>query len=1060
MVGRMFFESLRHETEMNTGGRLSAFPALIALLVLFGVGASTAVSAQQAGTVTGMVTDTQSGTPLTDAQVSIQGTSLGGLTNASGRYLLTQVPIGTQTVRVERLGHATASQTVNVAAGAPTIADFSLRQSAIQLEGIVVTGTPGAQRLRELGNSIGQIDMVKRAETSASAHISDALIGAEPGVEMSIGSGGHDGSANIRIRGAASIGLSSEPLIYVDGVRVSNAKQYGPGTSYRDGGLRLNDFDPNEIASIEVVKGPAAATLYGTEASNGVINILTKSGSNREGSSVGQPTRISMSLGAGFVSLPGLQSGPEFYDLEIGYRCQGISGECTTGEIVRVNALQNDLDRFGRDYFRKGTTQTYNANVSGASEDMQYFFSGSWEDQKGITFDSWKKKLNARANLGWTPNDKIRVQFGLGVVWSDTRSNASNQPWSLGVTFQCPAPTCEPGSGPAALDGPLRGYFAYTPYAMVDHVFGGEQLNRQTATMTITQKPWDWFNGRFTVGADWVDTNNHELYQPLPAGRAGHFRPNGQKSVRSGHEASYTIDYSATAAFDLTSDWNLSTSAGFQYFQRTNLFYDARGTNFPISTLSTVSSGSVRTSGEFFEQSKNAGIYFQETAAWQDRLFVTAAMRFDDNSAFGQNFELVSYPKVSASWIASESQFMEDWDWVDQVKVRGAWGKAGQQPSTFAAIRTYEPVSGPGGLGTITRDNIGNPDVQPEVGAEWEVGFDGAFFDQRIALETTYYSQTRNAALIQVEVRPSSGFGGSQWRNLGMTSNKGIEIGAQISALRDGAVGLDFGLAFSNNKSKVVSLGGLPPVELHGSNPTTNWGHQRFAEGFPMGAIFLKKVVSATITAPGTPEARATNIMCEGGDIEPGGDVLSWGGGAPVPCDGAPEIYRGTPISPTIMSTNATLTLLGGDLEFYVQVDTKLGGTRIDANLAGAHVFVNSSLAILERTDPILLALQEMAADGINQTGLVDADFARLRHVSATYRLPDSWSGIIGGRNGTFTLSGYNVGWLWRAQSHKFGLKTLDSESRVTGRANGLQAVHHEGWPTELKVRASLRITY
>ena len=370
-------------------------------------------------------------------------------------------------------------------------------------------------------------------------------------------------------------------------------------------------------------------------------------------------------------------------------------------------------------------------------------------------------------------------------------------------------------------------------------------------------------------------------------------------------------------------------------------------------------------------------------------------------------------------------------------------------------------MSGPGGQGTITRDNIGNPDVKPEVGVEWEGGFDGVFFDERLSLEATYYNQTREDALIQVEVRPSLGFGGTQWQNLGKTRNRGIEIGAQFSALRDGPVGLDLGFSFAYNDNEVLDLGGLPPVELHGSNPTTNWGHQRFAEGFPMGAIFLKKVVSADIIGGvGTPDARATNIMCEGGDILPGGDVLSRGGGAPVPCDVAPEIYRGTPISPTIMSTNATIRLLDGNLEFYVQVDTKLGGTRIDANLAGAHVFVNSSLAILERTDPILLALQELAADGINQTGLVDADFARLRQVSATYHLPASWTGKIGGRNGTFTLSGYNVAWLWRAQDNTFGLKTLDSEARVTGRANGLQAVHHEGWPTELKVQASLRITY
>ena len=200
--------------------------------------------------------------------------------------------------------------------------------------------------------------------------------------------------------------------------------------------------------------------------------------------------------------------------------------------------------------------------------------------------------------------------------------------------------------------------------------------------------------------------------------------------------------------------------------------------------------------------------------------------------------------------------------------------------------------------------------------------------------------------------------------------------------------------------------------------------------------------------------------MCEGGPIVPGTTNLSRGGGGPVPCADAPEVYRGTPVSSHVLAATATISLLDGDLEISGQMDAKFGATRIDTDLSGAHVFVNSSLAILERTEPLLLAMQELGNEGINQAGLVDADFAKLRRLSAKYHLPGSWIASTGANNGSITLSAFNVGWIWRAQSEKFGLKTLDSEQRVMGTSNGLQAVHHEGWPNNLHMKLAVSLTF
>ena len=240
---------------------LGTGPFGLMALIFLNAGAVTPGAAQQMGTVTGTVVDAQSGNPVSDAQVLVEGTGRGGLTNSQGRFLLDAVPEGSHTVTVERIGYAAASQTVDVSATSTTVVSFRMRQTAFELESIVVTGTPGAERVRALGNAIGQIQAERLVENSAVNNVSQILSGSEPGVEFSYGGGGPQAPANIRIRGAASIALSSEPLIYIDGVRVSNSRSEGPGTSYReDGPIRLNDIDPNEIQSIEVVKGPSAAT--------------------------------------------------------------------------------------------------------------------------------------------------------------------------------------------------------------------------------------------------------------------------------------------------------------------------------------------------------------------------------------------------------------------------------------------------------------------------------------------------------------------------------------------------------------------------------------------------------------------------------------------------------------------------------------------------------------------------------------------------------------------------------------------------------------------------------
>lgn len=1004
---------------------------------------------ERTGTVMGRVVDSATQRPLPGVQVSVLETELVTLSNEAGRYILTNVPAGQVQIQAQLIGYAAAENSVAVVDGATVTSDFALMQQALALDAIVVTGTPGEARLRSIGNSVGQIDVEEINQVNATSQVQDLLGGAEPGVEVFFVGGGVNPGSQIRIRGASSIALKSEPLIFIDGVRANSGITIGSGSGFGNPPSRLNDLDPEEIASIEVVKGPAAATLYGTEASNGVINIITKRG--RTGSPV-----FTASIRQGINQMPG---GMENAYNPTYYRCQGFPGsDCTPGEIVEVNVLKEERERYGNAWFGNGHSQMFNASVSGGGEDATYFVSGSFSDDAGISADDWKEQWNARANLNWSPSEKLGVQVGIGTIVSEARNPSANQPVTLGVFLACPAPGCEPGSGlGGALDGPFRGYFAYTPDAIINHVFGIQDVNRQTLSLTVTQNPLSWLSGRLVVGGDFTRTQSTLLRQPLQPGEVGHFVPEGQKAATNASQNVFTADYSLTGTVSATDDIELATSAGFQYYKFAQHVFSASGRDFAVSTLETIDAGAQRGAGESFEENKTAGMFLQQVSSWRDRVFVTGAIRFDDNSAFGENFELVSYPKLSASWVASEGEHL---GWLDELRLRSAWGKAGQQPSTFAAVRTYSPVIGPGGTPTITRQNIGNPDLEPEVGAEWEVGFDGSILQDRLGVEFTYYDQVRDNAIISVPVKPSLGFGGSQFRNLGTVRNSGFELGLNGQAFQSSNARFDLGLSVWSNRNEVESLGGLGPQVLDDNNAGTGWGRQRYAEGFPLGAIFLKKVVSADIEGSG-PGARAVNVMCEGGEILEGTSVLSRGGGPPVPCADAPEIYRGTPVPSTTASVNGTLTLFN-NLELYAQVDYQGGATVIDGQIALPHLFSHNSRAILERTDPILLGLESLGVDGMNQAGLIDASFARLRRVAIAYNIPSNLSQTLGASRASLTLSARNLAWLWQKETEVFGHRVVDHEQRKvhTSAETALQAFRQEGWPTLRQFSATATVTF
>ncbi|MGH7578053.1 MAG: TonB-dependent receptor domain-containing protein [Longimicrobiales bacterium] len=682
--------------------------------------------------------------------------------------------------------------------------------------------------------------------------------------------------------------------------------------------------------------------------------------------------------------------------------------------------------------------------MSGGTGPLRYYFASSWGRDEGPVSYNWRNRLSSRANVTYTPDDRLSLDFGVSFIRSRYRSASAAQPVSVTIQWACPSPGCEPGRGlPGGVDGPTRGYLTGPPERYEDDYEGYEDLARGVITSTIRHQPLPWFSQRLTLGGDFTMRRLSSLARLSTTIGASQI---GSRSVENYRENLTTVDYAAVATTPVTPSLTLQTAAGFQYYAKQTTEETATGNTFPIRALETVSSGAIRSGTESFLENKTFGAFIQEQISWQDRMFFTAALRGDDNSAFGKNYDFVVYPKVSASWVLSDESFMDSFPLLSSLKLRAAWGRAGQQPAAFAALRVYAPRSGENGAPTLTPSNIGNPDLQPEVGEELEAGFDATLFDEAVGLEFTYYTKKTKDAIVEVPVTPSLGFPGSQFRNIGEIANRGIEIGIRADAIRRDDVLMNVGLKFSRNTNEVVSLGG--PASLVINAP---FGMYNVA-GFPLGSIFMTRVVSADLDASGA-VPRAINMMCEGGE-RVAGTNFSRGGGSPVPCEDAPAVYWGASQPTWEGSANVTLTLFR-NLQLYSQVDFVGGHTLLSGDIRASLMSFRNQRAIIEANDPILLAYDVL--DIRRQPGTIDAGFAKLRDVSATYSLPTAFVERFGVSRASLTVSAQNLWTIWRAQWSDFGVRHVDTEIRNV--TNELTAYYQEGWPQLRRFLTTLRVT-
>ncbi|TVR53874.1 MAG: hypothetical protein EA421_09765 [Gemmatimonadales bacterium] len=762
---------------------------LLALMALPG-----AALEAQTGQVTGRVLDAQSGAPLSEVQVYVAGLQVGSLSRADGRFVILNVPAGTHELRAQRLGLRTASEEITVEAGGTVVVDFALTSEALSLDEVVVTGAAGAARRREIGNSITQLNIADVRDRPTST--TDMLQGVAPGVDLTSGGAQLGSGTSIRLRGNSSVSMTNQPIIYIDGVRMMDGHfplSRTPGMTQGRGAQvnssPLDNINPNDIERIEIIKGSAATTLYGTEASAGVIQIFTKRGS------VGAPVwTAEIQQGTGWARKYGV-NGVNYQHMEhflkapwwgSGYDGGEFSRDCVTDD-ERWQGVNTSLDGGCR---WPGTQwyQTYNMSVRGGGEGLQYFLSGQYQDDEGMLPLDELTKYNFQGNFTMSPLNNLQIQWNTGLTrqWQQATPTGNNL---SGIELQ--------------IMRQERNYFSNgDPRIVADALDYDYQqwLERMTSGVTFNYTPLADLTNRFTVGYDYAQ---QEVRNLMPFG-FWEF-PDGSLSADVFQKRLLTFDYVGTYRFGLTDALRSNFSWGGQAIGSDTRRVIGVGQIFPGAAEPTVSSGANRRSEEDREKVWNAGFFFQNVLDLSDKYFLTLGLRVDGNSAFGEGFGLQTYPKASLAWVVSDEDFWNP-DF-GTLRLRSAYGQSGRAPGTFDAVRTWNPV---GFLGdpAFRPSNRGNPDLGPEITAETEFGFDWSGLNERFSAQFTYFSQKTSDALMNVSAIPSLGFASSQLENVGELENKGIEVQLNGTLVQTPDWGVDAGLGFSTNNSKVLDLGG------------------------------------------------------------------------------------------------------------------------------------------------------------------------------------------------------------------------------------------------------------
>ena len=1052
---------------------------LISVLLLFGM-ASFLIA--QDGSISGRVTDVDTGDPLVGANVIIVGTNLGAATDINGEYSISKVPAGAQRLNANYIGYASSSMNVDIAVNLGTVADFSLSVAALNLNEVIVTGTGTAVEKSKVGNSVGIVNM-ESLEDAPISNFSDILQGREKGVVMLPNGGLNGEGASIRIRGTSTLSQSNEPVIYIDGVRLDNgATSFGIG----GGSSRLDEINPDAIDRIEILKGAAAASLYGTQAASGVIQIFTKQGS------ISKP-QFTVELEQGTSSYDESRWKPNSgfaRTQDVATRMAGLFNESGLKpyEVIEVPMVGWLYDT--------GSKTTLAASVRGGAPGATYFASVRYLNSDG-PYDENAKLLGkpvgaadptkpgandmrdqfmASATLNIVPTDRLRIRLSTQYSYTDHNTIQNNNN-IYGITSLIQMGKPEYATSSNATGSRAFGTSRETTYRTL-----GIEGDNTTISLQTSYKVMDGLNlsGTFGMNSTLNKTTNMTPFGYNVDGMIG-FATKGALSKGKIDKKVYSLDMKADYAGNLGIVSHESV-LGFQAFQTVVKSMSGGGEQFPGPGLEVLGALGSTTASSGFSEVIEAGVLAQTRLGYQDWLYFTAGLRNDANSAFGSEFSTITYPRMNLSYIPTAQ--MGALGPVSTARLRFAWGQAGQQPGAFDQFTTFLPWASEFGPG-LAPGNVGNPDLKPEISTEIEFGGEVGLFNDKLAVDFQYWSRDITDALIQKQYPQSGGFRRTQLSNIGKLEASGWEIGVDASLIRNSSYTIDVFGSISYLEEKILELN-APEQKVGGSYPRyRNFLTNGYAPGSYFGAK-LDRGAQYPIDTNGDGKADDKSTL-DAFFASGGGGVLSgWKPAMLTPTDadvkagrakdtGALGWYLGKPTPDYNANFGATIKV-GRNWRINTMFESKFGNYQI-TNLTDAfrkaHAWIGRNIPDAAATEAKLENPASTGADRLEAANawvrnylalspysglntIEDGDFTRWRELSVAYVLPTELAARFGARSLTLSLAARNL-MIWTNYS---GVDPeLNSLSRTSGGIDDFQqSIEAFGVPIPRTINFSIKV--
>ena len=925
--------------------------------------------AQTDYTLRGNVVD-DFGSPISGVTIQIKNTNQGAITDFDGSFnLQANLKAGSYVLIFRALGLTTKEIPLSLDTLKEIVTDVIMTADILGLDAVVITGVGALTAKKQLGNTISTVEGLDIAQ-SGSLDITGGLSGKLAGIQVTQNSGDPAGGISVRLRSASTVNGSSDPLYIIDGVIVNNnsTNVLNVNSVVQN---RLSDISPNDIDRIEVIKGAAAAAIYGSRASNGVVQIFTKKGKS------GKPV-ITVSSSVNFNSL---RKKRDFNQVPLDWTSSDIS-ILDTEAVTRYDY---------QDMVFENSTGTDNyVSVSGGKKNTNYFASFSYLKNDGIMKGTNFEREGGRIRVNQTINDWAYASFGTYISTSNS-NDKPNGGYGPGVlaTILFTNNKINPAQD---ADGNYPNMTFYPNILEYIETFDFQQKNnRVISDLQINLTPMDGLKVNYILGYDNAESIG-STYIPIGTNTVAL----GSASTTSISTKQLNSDLNATYNRNLSDNIKSTTSAGFSWQSDDTNLRSISGTGLALGVKTTDGAASISTNENRSERSFWGG-FLQQTFGFNNKLFLTGAIRLDGSSVFGEDERNQFYPKASMSYLVSEEGFWKESmeNIFSSFKLRAAWGQAGNLTAIgpFDRLSNYSAISIDGTSGLIAPTALGNPDLKPERQTELEFGVDMALFDNKIGVELTYYEQDIEDLLLARTLSPSTG-AGSRVENIGTMTNKGFEALITATPIQTKDFSWSITGTYSTNKNEVNNIEG----EQFGIG---NFGFSVAKNGNPLGVFYQGFYArnpdgSLLLTPSGLPQR-------EKGSFDANGNPVPERDGSGQPSGSNLSKVIGDPNPDFIASLTNELTYK--NFSFRMQFDAVQG---VDVLSWDTRMFY--------RFGGGPASASELAGDDVRGTGaanfgiaesyIEDGSYIKLREVSASYLLEKPLKGI---NSIKFTLTGRNL---------------------------------------------------